>query len=470
MGLASISALVLAASEAAGGAVEPDFTGLARRGGIAILLGLLVGAEREHSHTEKEVLFAGIRTFPLIGMLGFIGALLSEGRHPLVFAAVALAFGGLVVASYVLTSLGEDKGATTEISGLMVFSLGAMCYWGYEGIASALAVVATLLLSMREALHGIVARIVKDDIYAALKLAIVTLIVLPLLPDEAYGPYGAWNPHKIWKYVVLIASISFAGYVAVKVFGTRRGIGMTGILGGLASSTAVALAFSRRSREEPRLARHFAVAIVLASTIMFPRVLVTAAVICPPIVDRLWIPVALLTATGAIASGVLYLRREAAGEGGQAVVLKNPFELGSAIKFGLFLAVIFLVSKAAYARYQEKGLYAASALAGLTDVDAITAQASSQARDLQEAARTAEAAAAAPGASPEAEARAREARGAAGTFGGNAVIAIVLAMMANTLVKGAMTFTMGSPELRRYTVPAYGAMVAVGVASAFLPG
>ena len=418
---------------------QPGFAALAERAAVAFLVGLLVGAEREHSATEKEELFAGIRTFPLIGILGFVAALLSEGRSPFAFAAAAVGFGLLVVASYVLTSLGGDKGATTEIAALLVYSLGAMCFWGMEAFASALAVTATLLLSVRETLHGFAAKIVREDIYAALKLAIVTLIVLPLLPDAPYGPFGAWNPHRIWMYVVLIAAISFAGYVAVKAFGARKGIPMTGLLGGLASSTAVALAFSKRSHDEPRLTRPLAAAIVIASTIMFVRVLVTATIVCPPLLDRLWKPVALLTLAGAVASLVLHHDRNA-GKETEEVALHNPFELGAALKFGAFLAVIFLVAKLAYNQFQERGLYAASLLAGLTDVDAITLQAANQAQD----------------------------QGAA--FFGTATTVIVLAMMANTVVKGTMTVTLGSRELRRCTVPAYAAIVAVGLLSAFLFG
>ncbi|MCU0724366.1 MAG: MgtC/SapB family protein [Planctomycetes bacterium] len=438
-------------------AVQEDFSSLARRGAVAVLLGLLVGAERQFSREEGEPLFAGVRTFPIIAMLGFAGALLADGRHPLILAAVLIGFGGLVVATYVVTSLRGDMGATTEISALVVILFGALCYHGYEGFASALAVVATLFLSLRQALHRLVQKLVRDDVSAVLKLAIVTLIVLPLLPNENFGPYGAWNPYRIWKYVVLIAGISFAGYVAVKVFGAKKGIGMTGILGGLASSTAVALAFSKRSRDEPHMAREFAVAIVLASTIMFPRVLITAAVISPSLLTFLWKPIAVLTAAGLAASGILFLRHaRTTAPSEEPVATKNPFELGSAIKFGVFLALIFLVTRAAQDQFQEKGLYAASILAGLTDVDAITVQSSNDVRDRVTAARNAE-----EQDRREAEERARQAMG-------TAVTAIVLAMMSNTAVKCGMTVAAGSKELRRYTIPSFGAMIVLGLLSAFL--
>lgn len=448
--VASLPLLALAAGE---GATPQDgedpFVALAQRGAIAMLLGLLVGAEREFSRTPKEVLFAGVRTFPLIGMLGFLAALLAEGRSPLVFAIVSLAFGGLILASYVLTSLGEDKGATTEIAALTVYLLGALCFWQEERFASAVAVTATVLLSMREALHGFVARLDREDVFAALKLAIVTLVVLPLLPDRDYGPYDAFNPHRTWKYVVLIASISFAGYVSVKALGARRGIGLTGVFGGLASSTAVALAFSRKSREEPRLARSFAGAILLASTIMFPRVLAVAAVACPPLVERLWKPVALLTAAGVVASLLLQFgdRRGKGPEAAEGVSLRNPFELGSAVKFGLVLAAIGFVSRASFALFGEGGFLLASGLMGMADADGLAVQAAAQGRDLLD--RAGGDTAAVP-------------------FLAVASTGIVLAMVANTAVKGALTVVLGDPSLRRYTLPAFVALSALGGVAAFL--
>jgi uncharacterized membrane protein (DUF4010 family) len=432
-------------------AADPSFLFLAQRGGVAMLVGLLVGAEREYSHTEKEQLFAGVRTFPIISLLGFVGALLGAlSGSPLVFAAASIVFGLLIVASYVLTSFGEDKGATTEIAGLIVYFLGALCWYANDDqikFASAAAVAATLLLSMREAIHGVVAKFEREDIYATLKLAVVTLIVLPLLKEEDYGPYQAFNPYRTWKYVVLIASISFAGYVAMKVVGTRKGVGLTGIFGGLSSSTAVAIAFSRKSREEPRLARSFASAIVLASTIMFPRLLFFVTVACPPLLDRLWKPVALLTATGVVMSGLLYFHSEKDDKAGEGVKLKNPFELWSAVKFGMVLAVIGFVSRFAFAEFGERGLSLAGALMGLADADGFAVPTANQGQRLVE------------GAGGDA---------AAVPFLATAASAILLAMIANTVVKGGLTVTLGAKELRRYTVPAFAAMAVVGVLAAFL--
>jgi uncharacterized membrane protein (DUF4010 family) len=411
---------------------------LAQRASVALLLGLLVGVERERNRKPGEEQFAGIRTFPLIGLLGFLAALAAEGRSPLVFAALALGFSALVVASYVMTALAGEKGATTEVAAFLVFVSGALCCWGQVAFASAAGVIAALLLSMRQALHGLVARLVPEDLFAALKLALITVVILPLLPDRAMGPYGAWNPHSLWRYVVLIAALSFAGYVAARAFGARRGVLLAGALGGLTSSTAVALAFSRRSREESALARPLASGILLASTIMFPRVLVIAAAVHPPLLGRLAAPTAAVTLAGLVACLVL-LRSQ--GEPGEADVLQrgNPLELGQALRFGVLLAAIFLVSRWAYATFRTGGLYVASLLAGTTDVDAITVQAASQAKESGNEA-----------------------------FVPVAVTAILLAALSNTAVKGGLTVAVGAPALRRLTLPAFLFVLAVGLGAAFV--
>ncbi len=437
-------ALLLAQAAPLQDAADADLTSIAQRGAVAMLLGLLVGAERQYSHTEKEQLFAGVRTFPLLALLGYTGGLLSTAAgSPLVFAGITAGVCALVVAAYVVTSLGEDKGATTEIAGLTVYFLGALCWYGNPDVvtfASAAAVAATVLLSMREAIHGVVGKFEKDDIFATLKLAVVTLIVLPLLPRKDVGPYDAFNPYDTWKYVVLIASISFAGYVAIKMVGARKGVGLTGIFGGLSSSTAVTIAFSRKSREEPRLAPSFASAIVLASTIMFPRTLFYAVGICPPLLDTLWRPVALLTATGTAVSAYLYFRNEKDAGAGEGITLKNPFELGSAVKFGIVLALIGFASRWAYAEFGARGYSLAGVLMGLADADGFAVQAARQG--------------------------AQEAAGS--PFLAVATRAILLAMIANTVVKGVLTVTLGARELRRCTIPAFAAMAAVGAAAAFL--
>jgi uncharacterized membrane protein (DUF4010 family) len=236
--------------------------------------------------------------------------------------------------------------------------------------------------------------------------------------------------------------------VAVKVVGAARGIAVTGLLGGLTSSTAVTLAFSRRSREEPALARPFAGAIVLASTIMFPRTLLYAAAACPPLLALLWKPVALLTAVGAAAGLLLHFRRGAGEEAERPVEFHNPFELGSALKLGLLLAAIGFASRASRDLFGDAGFQAVAVLVGLADVDGFAVAAAGDAQRMRD------------GGDPGAEA-----------FLGAVAGATLLAMLANTVVKGILAATLGSPELRRAALPAFGAMAAAAAACVALsPG
>jgi uncharacterized membrane protein (DUF4010 family) len=176
---------------------------------------------------------------------------------------------------------------TTEAAALMVYLIGGLVYWDEAWLAVALGVVTTALLAMRPTLHGLAARIEREDIYAALKLALVSAVILPLLPDQAFGPLQVLNPFRMWLMVVFVSAVSFSGYLAIKLLGSKRGIGLTGLLGGLVSSTSVTLSFSQRSREAPQLARHFALGIVVASVTMYPRIGLEILAFNPVLAGRL---------------------------------------------------------------------------------------------------------------------------------------------------------------------------------------
>jgi uncharacterized membrane protein (DUF4010 family) len=408
-----------------------DLSQLFQKCAVSVLVGALVGLEREYAHGQKEQLFAGVRTFPLISLFGFVAALLAAHISTWIFVAALLGFASLVIASYIFVARTGDIGATTEIAALLVFLFGALIYWDYIALAVALAVVVTLFLSMRVTLHTIVGKMVAEDIYATLKFAIITVIVLPLLPDRTFGPLDVLNPRHIWYMVILIAGISFAGYVLVKIFGSQKGIQITGLLGGMVSSTAVTLSFSRKSREAERLSRNFAAAIILASTIMYPRVLLEIVAVNQSLAQKMLLPIALLVVAGVTVSLFLWLRSR--GEQVEEVKLKNPFELSSAIKFGLVFALILFVSKAAQVYLGSSGIYGASALAGLTDVDAVTLSMANLAKStISESV---------------------------------AATAILLAIISNTLVKGGITIALGSAALRRYTLPGFALVAVVGIAA-----
>jgi uncharacterized membrane protein (DUF4010 family) len=412
---------------------------LVARFGIALFIGVLIGLEREFARQKEEVrAFAGIRTFPLIALLGCSAALISDLTEAWAFAVVALLVGSLIAVAYAFDAREGRVGVTSEVAALVVFVCGALCYWNYLELAAAIAVVTFGFLTLKPQLHRVAQRISSEDLYATLKFAVISLIILPVLPNQTYGPppFDAFNPYKTWLMVVFISGISFLGYVLIKVVGGRRGIGLTGLLGGLVSSTAVTLSFSERSQDHPDLARPFALAITLAWTVMFGRVLVEVAVLNQSLLQALWLPMAAAMGAGLVFCGLYYFSQRT--DQGSDVKLANPFELGPAIKFGILYAVILVVAKAAQFYFQEAGLYAAAAVAGLADVDAITLSMAEL----------------------------------AGTGGGIAVPtaarAVVLAVISNTLVKGGIALGIGTAALRRALLPPLLAILATSATVAFL--
>lgn len=234
-------------------------------------------------------------------------------------------------------------------------------------------------LALREPLHNIAQKVSAEDLYATVRFVLLAAVALPLLPDETYDMFDSLNPFKIGVVVVLIAGISFFGYVASRVLGARRGIALTALFGGLASSTAVTLTFSGRAKEQPSLARACALAIVIASTIMFPRLAIEVAAMHAPLVVHTLPVLGAMLAAGVIGGLVIWRlagkgneTRKLTKEGDPEPQLNNPFSLKQALKLGVAFAVIRFVSAAAYHYAGESGLFVSAALAGLTDVDAIT--------------------------------------------------------------------------------------------------
>ena len=392
---------------------------LALRFGAALGLGLLLGLERERKR-DAELLFGGVRTFALIALLGAVGAFLERELNQAWLVLVAfVAVGSLVVVSYAMTASRGELGITTEITALLAFIVGALCGWSDIDVAAVVTVVCLLLLTLKDYLHRLARRVELADVEATLKFAVISVIILPLLPNETFGPppLDVINPYKIWLMVVLIAGLNFLGYVLVKVFGDEHGLVVTGILGGLVSSTAVTLSFSQRSRQEPTMSSAFVLAIVVAWTIMFLRVVVIVGMVNRSLAGGLGLALGLMTAAGLLVSLVLWQRTRFHGRG-VVPAGTNPFELGEAIKFGLLFGVVTVVAKAAEVYLGETGLYIAGAVAGLTDVDAISLSmanlAATEPESLNVAART-----------------------------------IVIAVVSNTLTKTGMAVFLGAPALRR---------------------
>jgi len=410
----------------------------------ALLIGALIGLEREFVQQRSgEQEFGGIRTFALMSLLGAVAAFLTDQYGPLIFLAVYLGLILLLWASLLASSMrGVEEGITTEVTALLVPLFGAMMIWNQPAVAAALGVITALILALKPRLHGAARRMSAEDLRATLEFSIITAVVLPLLPNEGFGPFGVLNPFQIWLLVVFISGIGFLGYVLMKYLGPERGIGITGLLGGLASSTATTLSFAGRSKTNAGLSTVLAQGILLASCVMFPRVLIEVAVVNPALVRQVVVPLATMLIAGVIAVYILQRRgraEEKADHGG--VELSNPLRLKTAITFGLVFAVVLVAVEAANEYFGSAGVYIASILAGITDVDSITLSVSNLSLKGLLDPRV-------------------------------AAIAIILATIMNTIAKAVMAMVLGTPRLRRLVSRAFGLVVLAGLISGvviFLP-
>ena len=344
---------------------------------VAALSGLAVGLEREWSGHASGPLtrFAGLRTFLLIGGLGGIaGWLVSTGATAV--AAVLLAGGSaLIVAAYIIAARpgGHTIEATTEVAALAVLALGVLAGLGYLELASGSTAIMVLALSEKERLRRVVARIGEGELRAGLQFAVLALVVLPLLPQGRYGPWGGIEPRSLWIIVLLFSALNFAGYLARKAVGPERGYGVTGLLGGLVSSTAVTFQFSRLSREDPSLGTGLAVGVVGASTVLLPRVLAISALLNAGVARALLPFLVPPLAVGAMLLLFAVARRwEPVHEAKGVDVIRSPLRLTSAIKMALaFQAALMLISYVS-STIGASGVLASAALLGLTDMDALT--------------------------------------------------------------------------------------------------
>ncbi len=408
---------------------------------LALGIGILIGLQREYAYDDVEnKLFAGIRTFSLISLFGCASALISEQLgSALPFLGATAILGMLIGVAYYVDAVQGKLGLTTEIAAILTFLVGAMSYWGFIVLSAALGVIITVMLALKKPFRHLAHNITPEDIYASLTFAVISVIVLPILPNQAYGPppFDVLNPYRIWLMVVFISGISFLGYVLIKVVGAQMGIGLTGLLGGLASSTAVTLSFTQRSRTNSELTRAFAFAIIVAWTMMFGRVLVVVFALHPPLALTLLLPMAASAAVGLIYGAYLYFRQGATTKE-EDIHFVNPFELGPAIQFGLIFAGVLVLSSGARHYFGDTGIYLSSVVASLTDVNAIALSMVDLAQgpnalDITVASR-----------------------------------AIIIAAMTNTLVKGGFVMVSGSPELRKVMAPGLALMLVVGSLTGFL--
>ncbi|MEW6430786.1 MAG: MgtC/SapB family protein [Myxococcota bacterium] len=410
---------------------------------LALAAGLLVGLEREQSRPpgeERRGFLGGIRTYPLMALLGAVAVMLSKQLGAWALVVAGLGLSALLMINHWRDADAGHPGLTSETSALLTFLLGGLAI--ADGVVpqverrifvvASLAVAATVLLSTKAQLREFTTRVSKDDVIATLKFLLVAVVVLPILPNEAYGPYGVLNPYRTGLMVLLIAGIGFVGYVAMRLWGHGKGLLVTGAVGGLVSSTAVTLAASARAKETPALAGLASLSVIVASTIMFARILVASFVVERSLFTPLVPPLAAMGGSGLVLCAVLYLRQAKAPPAAATVELTNPFELASAVKFAAFFVAILLVSRWATESFGESGSYVTGAFAGLTDVDAITLSMAnlvkSGALDVKVASRT-----------------------------------VVIAACSNTLVKGGMALVLGGAAFGRRVLLAFAVVLAAGL-------
>ena len=355
----------------------PELTEIILRLGIALAVGLLIGLERgwEARALAEGARIAGFRTFGLIGLVGglctLLGPTLASAAVAAGFIAVAGAFG---IAHWHELKTGADLSITSNIAALATFGLGALAGNGEIEAAAAAGVVVTLLLGIKPELHGLLQRIERDELLATLRLLLISVVILPLLPNTAIGPWDALNPYQLWWMAVLIAGISYVGYFSIRLIGQRRGTLLTGLLGGLVSSTAVTVSFSRFARTQPAQ-RDIALAGILVSTAtMFPRTLVVCAVVAPQLTARIAAPL-LVAAVVIYAAGIAFARltvRDTPANKPEHDAPQNPLSLKTALLFTLFLALVMVMVRGMNAWLGAPGLYLLAVLSGMVDIDAVT--------------------------------------------------------------------------------------------------
>ena len=342
--------------------------------GAGLAIGLLIGVERgwQKPAVQEGRRIAGVRTYGLIGLLGGGLAQLAGQFGSLILGLSFIGLAGTLTTVYVINlRQGDgDMGITSLIAGLLTFVLGAVAAMGEVTIAAAFAVVTTLLLSYKPLLHRWVRALEPEEVRAGIKMLLISVVLLPILPDKGYGPSQALNPYEIWWMVVLIAAISFVGYFAVKIAGTRQGIVFTGLFGGLASSTAVTLHFSRILQRNATMTPVLSMGILLACGTMFPRMVLIASVVNPDIAQLLSMPAAVM-ALLTFVPAVIYWRSRAHKNTDAVSPLKNPLEFKTAFSFGFLLALVMLFGKILQNLFGDSSVLSLAAASGIADVDAI---------------------------------------------------------------------------------------------------
>ena len=405
---------------------------------VSACLGALVGLIRQWSDQTAQpggVDLGGVRTYTFWAMLGCIGAFLGEKFAPALLAVLVTLVGVHQIVSMAKLPVTRRPGGTTFASALLTILVGALVFWGERHAAILVAATTVVLLGLKQPLHAWTRGFTPADIRATLQFVAITGVVLPLVPDRSFGPYDAFNPYSIWLMVVLISGLGFLAYVTMRMLGARTGLVVASLLGGLASSTATTLAFSRRSKEDPALAENYAMAVVTACSVMLPRVAIVVGFLNLELAFSLVGPFALMALPAVIFGVWLWFKRRP----GAAVIdqpqITNPLSLKTAVKFALLYTVIgFLVKAATHLNLLQTGLLPLSFLSGLSDMDAISL---SMAGSLT----------------------------AGSVSVALATKAVIVAAISNSLLKASFAIGLGSPVLRREAALVLGLTAVAGFAA-----
>jgi uncharacterized membrane protein (DUF4010 family) len=403
--------------------------------GVSLALGLLVGLERERAESS----IAGIRTFPLISVFGTVCAQIGYVAGGWIVAAGLVSLAAtLIFANIAKMKSGDpDPGITTEVAALLLFGLGALIVYGTMQAAVVMGGAMAVLLHLKDSLHRFSGRVGDRDMRAMMQFVVLSLVILPVLPNKGFGPYEVWNPFKIWLMVVLIVGISLGGYVAYKLFGAKAGALLGGAIGGLISSTATTVSFARRSASSEAAVPLAALVIMIAACISFARVVAEIGVVAPGNFLKIAPPlIVMFVVTCGISAGLYFVVRK---QQAKLPEQKNPAELKSALVFGGMYAFVLLAVAFGEKRFGDAGLYIVAIISGLTDMDAITLSAAQMTNS---------------GLSPT-----------------TAWKTILLASMANFLFKFGIVASLGHAKLKWRVAAAFGAaLTASGALLVLWPG
>lgn len=385
---------------------------------LSIVLGLLIGLQREmnilYSNRQKD--FGGARTFAMIGLIGYLSALLNN-HIPFFLIIATIVLGAFLMGAYIVNSSPTENGMTTEFSALIVFLSGVMLAFERAMVSVFIVIVILFILNIKEKIQTYEKVIEKQDLSATILFLVMSFVILPLFPNHPLDPWGYFNFYQIWMMVVLVAGISFLGYIAVRIIGLKHGIGLAGFVGGLVSSTAVSLSFARRAKESPTLSKNLAIGICLACSIMLIRLFAEIYIINSDLADSMLIPVCIASLLGYTFLGYLYFTASKDNIV-QETTFKNPFKLSEALVLGLFFGAVIALIKFADAHSGNSGVYVVSFIAGFADTDAIALSLAALAKN--------------------------------GLASNTAMNALILAMLANSLVKFTITLLLGTRIIALY--------------------